>query len=149
MGKELRFHKTLENNQVASLYIDKLSVNYHTNEWSIRECSYIGCIISNNRRFNNDWWNGDKKGNVVTNKSTGKSIEGFAWIVDTLFDYVLSQVSRKSNDYSCALLINGTDDKRISCYDKAIKHICKKYKLTLEVTKEINYDGDTLYVISI
>lgn len=145
---EKRFHSNLSNGQVASLYIETCYVNYSTSRWNICECFYIGAIVSNGKRSNNDWWRADKKYNKFDNVSTGKSVEGFICILYALTEFVVSQF-KKSNDYSCALLINGTDNKRVSCYDRAIKHICKKLKLSLEITKDINDDGDTLYVVSL
>lgn len=132
-GKDhIRYHRNIENNQVASVYIDEVYLkkmsSFSDDACTIRTgyYEYIGIIIGKCRRLNNDWWNGDKVGNKVHNKSTGKDIRGLIAIFDELIAHVLTFI----NNYGCyCAMVSGTDERRVTVYHHFIKRLCKQCNL--------------------
>lgn len=127
---EKRYHEVV-GNKVASVYIKEcyLDKTYHftyeTNTISTCYYDYIGICVGKSRRSNNDWWNGDKNGDKLYNKSTG-NIATFSAIMDTLTIHVLEFYNRYGY-YCCSF--EPTDVRRGITYMKALKHICKKCNL--------------------
>ncbi len=141
---ERRYHETV-GKKVASVYIQE---NYFSKpvlfsdsdkEFTIYHYEYIGICVGNSRRSNNDWWNGDKEGRKILNKSTG-SIATFLAIVDTLTIHILESILQYGY-YCCEF--KPTDTHRKVTYMKAIKHVCKKcnlsYHYVIEDDNEIMY----------
>ena len=143
---EVRYHEIVSN-KVASVYINKHYLNKDsvftdgTDAICTRYYEYIGICVSNSRRFNNDWWNGDKRGDAVYNKSTG-DIYTLNAIMDTLTIHVL-ECCLKYGFYCC--MFEPTDMRRRKTYMKAIKHICKKCNLQYKYV--ITGDNEFLYYI--
>lgn len=145
MGKnEKRYHETI-GNKVCSIYIQEkyLDKVYRytddTETIDTRYYEYIGICVGKSRRANNDWWNGDKSGNKIYNKSTG-TMSTFMKIVDTLTIHVLEHVLTYG-DYCFAF--EPTDERRRKTYMKAVKYVCKKcgldYRYVLLDDNEIMY----------
>ena len=127
---EIRYHNKI-GNKVTSVYIEETFLN-HSIDFSDKENTvttsyydYIGICVSNNKRLNNDWWNGDKQGNKLENKSTG-NIKCLATIAKTLERHI--DTFFKNYDYYCCM-IEYTDEHRKNTYDKMINHYCKKNNL--------------------
>lgn len=130
---EKRYHVSI-NNKVASIYIDEVYLpesdrfqRFTDGTETIHTCyyEYIGICVGNSKRSNNDWWNGDKSGWKLYNKSTGTA-STFKAIVDTLAIHVLEFYC--TYGYYCCVF-EPTDKRRRKTYMKAIKHICKKSNL--------------------
>ena len=128
---EKRYHKVI-GNKVASVYIQEFyldkSYRYTDDTEIIDTCYYenISICVGKNRRANNDWYNGDKSGNKIHNKSTG-TITTFMGIIDMLTLHIL-EFYHTYGYYCCTF--TPTDDKRRKAYFKAIKRLCKKCYLT-------------------
>ena len=128
---EKRYHEVI-GNKVASVYIQEFylpkaqTFDDGTNTITTSYYENIGVCVSNSRRTNNDWWNGDKSGNRLYNKSTGTA-STFMEIVDTLTVHVL-EFCIKYGYYCC--VFTPTDSHRRKVYMSVLKHVCKKCNLT-------------------
>lgn len=127
---EKRYHEII-GKKVASVYIHEC---YLDKVYSFTDCTdtietkyyeYIGICVSNGRRSNNDWWNGDKSGDKIYNKSTG-NIATFTSIVETLTIHIL-EFYHTYGYYCCSF--EPTDVHRRKTYLKAFKHVCKRCHL--------------------
>ena len=127
---EKRYHMHV-GNKVASVYIQEIYLDKTytytdaTATINTRYYEYIGICVSNGRRTNNDWWNGDKDGDKFYNKSTG-NVTTFKAIIDALAINIL-EFYRIYGYYCC--VFEPTDMHRRKTYLKAFKHICKKCHL--------------------
>lgn len=127
---EKRYHKAIDN-KVASVYIDEVFLPKErvfddgTETMTICYYEYIGICVSNNKRFNNDWWNGDKKGNAIYNKSTG-NIKSILAIADMLSIHIDNSIATYGN-YCC--MLEPTDTHRRKAYMRMIKNYCNKRNL--------------------
>lgn len=128
--KEKRYHETV-GKKVASVYIQECYLNKTYRFYDGTEAietsyyDYIAVCVSNSRRSNNDWWNGDKNGDKFYNKSTG-NITTFAAIIDMLTIHILEFYC--TYGYYCCVF-EPTDDRRRKVYLTALKHICSKSNL--------------------
>ena len=162
---EKRYHKTI-GGKVASVYINEVYASNkpvtfvgnglrsayrdkYTNETWLTTSTiktyyyeYIGACVSNSRRFNNDWWNGDKNGDVVYNKSTG-NIRTLMAIVDILENHIISFIDTYGY-YICEF--EGTDKHRNDTYRRMVHKMTHKYGLTYRAIESDN-DG-YVYVIA-
>lgn len=129
---EIRYHNKV-GNKIASVYIQETFLDHSTdfygydkgNTITTSYYDYIGICVSNSRRLNNDWWNGDRQGNKLNNKSTG-NIKCLTTIVKTLERHI--DTFFKNYNYYCCM-IEYTDEHRKNTYDKMINHYCKKNNL--------------------
>lgn len=131
--KEKRYHRTVGNKVVSiyikEVYLPKAKVFTYKDGESI--CTsyyeYIGACVSNSKRINNDWWNGDKHGNKLHNRSTGTTTT-FITIANTMIKHA-EEFMKEYGWYCC--MIDGTDDHRMNTYIKIAYHYAKKKDLTL------------------
>lgn len=130
---EKRYHEVV-GNKVASVYIQEFyfpKFRTFTDGTDTIETQYtenISICVGKSRRANNDWFNGDKTGDKIHNKSTG-NIATFMSIVDTLTLHIL-EFHHIYGYYCCTF--TPTDDKRRKTYLKAIKHLCRECYLTFK-----------------
>ena len=139
---EKRYHETI-GNKVASVYIQEVYLDKtyvftdYTETIETRYYEYIGICVGKSKRSNNDWWNGDKDGDKLYNKSTG-NINTLISIIDTLTLHILEFYNQYK--YYC-FVFEPTDDHRRKTYMKAVKHICKKacldYRYVIKDDNEI------------
>lgn len=163
---EKRYHKTI-GNKIASVYIDEVYVNGNKKIsfmgktlWSsysdkytdaLSLCNsvietyyyeYIGVCVSNSRRFNNDWWNGDKHGDAVHNKSTG-NIKTIVAIADMLEQHIINFIDTYGY-YIC--IFDPTDKHREGAYKRMMHKMTHKHGLTYRAIKD--EDGSYIYVVA-
>ena len=164
---EKRYHKTV-GNKTASVYISEVYSNGNkkmtfigkslwsaysdkytdvmalTNNTVVKThyYEYIGICVSNSRRFNNDWWNGDKCGDVVHNKSTG-NIRTLVAIADMLEQHIVKFVDIYDY-YIC--IFDPTDEHRESTYRKMMHKMARRNDLTYRAIKD--KDGSYIYVVA-
>lgn len=163
--KERRYHKTV-GNRVASVYIsevyksnkdmvftgktlwsgyrdkytDAISLSSNTVETHYYE--YISICVGRSRRFNNDWYRGDKRGDVVLNKSTG-NIRTIVAIADMLEQHIIEFIDTYGY-YIC--IFDPTDEHRESAYRKMMHKMAYKHGLTYRAIKD--EDGSYVYVVA-
>ena len=164
---EKRYHKTV-GGKVASVYINEVYAEGNKKEsfvgkalWSAytdkytdamalsnsaivktHYYDYIGICVSNSRRFNNDWWNGDKRGDAVHNKSTG-NIRTLVAIADMLEQHIIKFIN-EYDYYVCAF--EPTDERRESAYRRMMHKMARKNGLTYRSIK--NTSGYYIYVVA-
>jgi hypothetical protein len=130
-----KYTKELRNGMVASLYITERywskAFTVTDKDDSITTMYYeeIGAIVGRTRRQCNDWYNGDKTGNKLYNKMTGANAEGFLAIISMMNTHIDKFIS--AYGYYCCM-IDGTDDKRMKTYIKAVFHYCNKKHISLK-----------------
>lgn len=122
-------------------YVDSLSMGRNIIQTHYYE--YIGVCVSNSRRFNNDWWNGDKRGDIVYNKSTG-NIRTIVAIVDMLEQHVLKFVNIYGY-YVC--MFDPTDEHRENVYRRMMHKMAVKNDLKYRAIKN-DEDGSYIYVVA-
>lgn len=135
-GRNIRYHEYMDN-KVVSVYIEGTNNNHHLFYDNVNYSEDIGVVISKSRRFNNDWYNGDKKGDKIHNRSTG-SIKCLLSIVDTLTIHVLEYMQTYKCDYY--FTCTPTDKHRETTYLMIAKRVCKQCNIDYECVKLI--DGE-------
>ena len=130
--KEKRYHRVV-GDKVASVFIKEVylpKTKTYADEYDVINVNYyeyIGACVSSNKRTNNDWWNGDKRGNKLHNRSTG-NVRTFATVIDVLTKHVNAFINEYG--YYCCM-VDATDERRMLTYIKTVRHYAKKHKLTL------------------
>lgn len=129
--KEKRYHKKVGNKAVSlyiqEVYLPKKTYTYKTDVIETSYYEFIGACVSNSRRTNNDWWNGDKKCNKMYNRSTGNS--GTFITIAAMMTAHISTFIKEYGWYCC--MIDGTDDHRMETYIKMACHYAKKNNISL------------------
>ena len=164
---EKRYHKTI-GDKTASVYISEVYAkgnkkesfigkslwsaysDKHTDAMALSNSNvvethyyeYIGICVSSSRRFNNDWWNGDKHGDMVHNKSTG-NIRTLVAIADMLEQHIIKFIDMYDY-YIC--VFDPTDEHREGAYRRMMHKMARKHGLTYRAIKD-EY-GSYIYVVA-
>ena len=150
----VRYHATVSN-KVASVYIDEVyapqdkymklydtKYRFVTNPYiHTRYYEYIAICVSNNRRTNNDWYNGDRIGNRLHNKSTG-NIHTLIAIANMLEEHIVKFINQYG--YYCCMF-EPTDERREKTYIMMMNKLVKKHCLIHE--KIVTVDGSIVYIL--
>lgn len=124
---EKRFHSYVDN-YVASVYftttyLDKcIEFNNGTEVWNY---DTVGVCVSRSKRLNNDWYNGDKVGLKLHNRSTG-NIKTITAIVDIIETHLINKLTI---DGIAAIEFEPTDEHRAKAYKKMMHRFVNKYNV--------------------
>lgn len=133
--KDVRKHTTSKSGLVSSLYIqyeEQDTPMAIRGEMEIYNCYNVSCVVSDNRRKNNDWFIGKNKASKLDDRMTG-SLSTFMPIVRGIREFVLDRIKY---DDECVLAFNPTDEHRESAYNNILISLCIKHDLHIDFAIE-------------